>query len=248
MKRFSKFLIRLKPYKRLYRMFWMVFIIACLFAFQMFMLTLSYVVQHNRGGFYYWFKGLFFLLAESRDEPNSSQGFIFAATIIGYIPIIPIIPFLYFTFANWFIQEKLSDKYIDVPKDKYLYWTKFIHFSILAVTFTLIPGLLTYMGGGGILPNQAFGAISGAFSDDFVERVAGVSAFLYYGVGCVFSTIILAWVFWMALCWVGRQIQKVLDQISAWRERRKELKRELKLQKLEAKANRKRNNQQQDDE
>ncbi|AUM62790.1 hypothetical protein [Spiroplasma monobiae] len=242
MKRFSKFLIRLKPYRRLYKMFWMVFIITCLFAFQMVMLTFSYVVPHNQGGFYYWFKGLSFLLAESRQEPNSAQGFIFAATIIGYIPIIPIIPVLYFTFANWFIQEKLSDKYIEVPKEKYLYWTKFIHFSGIAVVFIFIPGILTYMDGGGLLPNQAFNAIGGAFSDDFGERVAGVSAFLYYGVGCVFATIIIFWTIGMFLAWVGRQIQKVIDMYTAWRDQVKEAKREAKLQKLEAKAQRKNKN------
>ncbi|QHX36799.1 hypothetical protein [Spiroplasma sp. BIUS-1] len=243
MKKFSKFLIRLKPYKRLYKMFWMVFIIASLLLFQLIMLTCSYMVPHLKGGFYYWFKGLAFMFGESREETNAAQGFIFAAAIIGCVPIILILPVLYFTFANWFIQEKLSDKYIDVPKDKYLYWTKFIHFSGIAVLFTLIPGILTYFDGGGILPNQAFNAIGGAFSDSFIERVAGVSAFLYYGIGCVFSVIILAWVAWMALCWVGRQIQKLIDAYQAWREERKEIKRELKLQKLEAKANKKAKNQ-----
>ncbi|WP_342275035.1 hypothetical protein [Spiroplasma endosymbiont of Cantharis lateralis] len=239
MKKISEFLIKLKPYKRLYKMFWMILTITSLLVFQIFMLSLSYVVPHANGGFHYWFKGLHSLLGESRHEPNSSQGFIFAATIIGYIPIIPIIPFLYFTFTNWLIQEKLSDKFIDVPKSKYLYWSTFIHFSAIALVFLIIPGLLTYLGGGGILPHQAFIAVENTFSDNVGERIAAISGILYYSVGCLFATIIIFWVIWMMLSWVGKQFQKLIDMFNNWRYSRKEMKRELKLQKLEAKANKK---------
>ncbi|AGR42282.1 hypothetical protein [Spiroplasma diminutum] len=237
MKKFNKFLIKLKPYRRLYKIFWMVFIIISLLIFQFLMLTFSYTVPNIHGGFYYWFRGLHSLLGESRAEPNSAQGFIFAATIIGYIPIIPIIPVLYFTFANWYIQEKLSDKYIDVPKEKYLYWTKFIHFSGLAVVFTLIPGILTYFGGGGLLPTQAFWAVGGIFSNNFMERVAGISAILYYAVGCVFALIIIFWTIWMLLCYIGRRIQKQIDRYREWRELLREKKRAAQLEKRETKSN-----------
>ncbi|QEH62043.1 hypothetical protein SCHIN_v1c08480 [Spiroplasma chinense] len=236
MKKFSIFLLKLKPYKRKYKMFWMVFIICCMLIFQFLMLTLSMVVPHNRSGFYYWFNGLHALLGDSRTEPNAAQGFIFAATIVGFIPIIPIIPVLYFTFANWFIQEKLSDKYIDVPKEKYMKWSTFYHFSGIAVVFLLIPGLISYAGGGGILPQHTFGAIPGAFTNNFMQRVAGICAFLYYGVGCVFAVIIIGWSIWMALCWVGRQIQKGIDILKAKYAAWKETKRAEKLDRMEAKA------------
>ncbi|WP_144416885.1 hypothetical protein [Spiroplasma cantharicola] len=210
-----------------------------LLIFQIFMLSLSYAVPHANGGFHYWFKGLYSLLGESRHEPKSSQGFIFAASIIGYIPIIPIIPFLYFTFTNWLIQEKLSDKFIDVPKKKYLYWSTFIHFLAIATVFIIIPGLLTYLGGGGILPHQAYRAVSNGFSDNIGERIAGVCGILYYSIGCLFASIIIFWVIWMVLSWVGKQFQRLIDMFNNWRYKRKEIKRELKLQKLEIKANKK---------
>ncbi|WP_339020391.1 hypothetical protein [Spiroplasma endosymbiont of Atherix ibis] len=241
MKKFSNFLIKLKPYKRLYKIFWMIFIIVSLFIFQIIMLSLSYAVPHKNGGFYYWIKGLYFLFWESRIEPNSAQGFIFAATVIGCLPIIPIIPILYFTFANWFIQEKLSDKFINVPKDKYLYWTTFIHFSGIAILFLIIPGLLTYINGGGILPHQTYKAVPGAFSNNFAERIAGASAIVYYAIGCLFATIILFWIIWMGLCWIGKQIQKLIESFKRWRMIQKEKKRELKLQKLESKKSKKTN-------
>ncbi|AUB31820.1 hypothetical protein [Spiroplasma floricola] len=242
MKKFSNFLIKLKPYKRLYKIFWMVFIIACLFIFQIIMLSLSYAVPHKNGGFYYWIKGLYFLFGESIVEPKSAQGFIFAATVIGCLPIIPIIPILYFTFANWLIQEKLSDKFINVPKDKYLYWTTFIHFSGIAVIFFIIPGLLTYINGGGILPHQAYIAVPGAFSDNIAERIAGVSGIVYYAIGCVFTAIILFWTLWLALCWLGRQIQKLIEVFNQWRLLQKDKKRKLKLEKLDSKKSKKKNN------
>ncbi|AGR41404.1 hypothetical protein [Spiroplasma taiwanense] len=239
MKSFSNFLIKLKPYRRLYKIFWMCFIIIFLFIFQILMLSFSYLVPHKEGGFYYWINGLYALFANSRQEPNSAQGFIFAATIIGFIPIIPIIPILYFTFANWFIQEKLSDRFINVGKEKYLYWSKFIHFSGIAIIFLLIPGALSYMGGGSLLPHKTYVAIQGTFTTDLTSRVAGISAFLYYGVGCVFAIIIIFWVIWIALQWIGRQIQKLLNMIKLYLDKVRDSKRIQKLEKLQKKQERK---------
>ncbi|ARU91460.1 hypothetical protein SCLARK_00845 [Spiroplasma clarkii] len=236
MKKIHSFVTKLKPYKRLYKIFWMCFTITCLFIFQILMLILAYAVPHLRGSFSYWFEGLYSLLVTSRVEPNSAQGFIFAATVIGYIPIIPIIPFLYFTFANWFIQEKLSDRFIEVPKEDYLKWTKFIHFSILGGLFILIPGLITYAGGGGILPHQAFHAVPGAISEDFAQRAAGVSAVLYYAVGCLFTTIILLWTLGMVLVWVWGKISDFFSYLGDLRAQRKDARLQAKHDKLDSKV------------
>ncbi|AHI53064.1 hypothetical protein [Spiroplasma culicicola] len=239
MKKFSVFLIKLKPYRRLYKIFWMCFIIIALFLFQMLMLLMTLFVPHQNSGFYYWINGLHSLLGQSRSEPNSAQGFIFAATIIGFIPIIPIIPVLYFTFANWFIQERLSDKFIEIPKEKYLKWSKFIHFSGIAVVFLLIPGILSYLGGGGILPQHTWAAIPGTFTNNLASRIGGISAFLYYGVGCVFALIIIMWTIGMVLAWIGRQIKRYFNylgqKINDWKERR----RAAKIERIEQKSSRK---------
>lgn len=235
MKKISSFLVRLKPYKRLYKIFWMSFIIICMFLFQMLMLILSTVVPHNNSGFSYWIHGLHGLLVESRGETNAAQGFIFAGTIIGFIPIIPIIPVLYFTFANWLIQERISEKFIETPKEKYLKWANFSHFSILGVSFMLIPGLLTYLGGGGILPHQAFYAVPAAFTNDFGARVGGIAAFLYYGVGCLFTTIVLFWGTFMLFGWIFEKIGIFFANMRESRMQRQEEKRQEKLGRHEAK-------------
>ncbi|WP_144416393.1 hypothetical protein [Spiroplasma litorale] len=175
------------------------------------------------------------MLIDSRNEPNSAQGFIFAATIIGAIPSIPIIPFLYFIFMNWFIQEKLSNKYINVPKDKYLYWSKYIHFTSIAIVFFVLFGLLSYIAGGGILPHQTFYAIPFAFSDNFSERIGGISAFLYYGVGCVFLLIMIVWNIIIVFSWVFKKIGILLEKWKNARLLKKEQKMAKKIEKVESK-------------
>ncbi|AKU79531.1 hypothetical protein [Spiroplasma turonicum] len=239
MKKISNFLIKLKPYKRKYKMFWLIFTLFTLFLFQMIMLIFSSVVDHINSGFYYWIRGFHSLLVDSRNEPNSAQGFIFASTVIGTIPSVAIIPFLYFIFTNWLINEKLSDKFINVPTEKYKFWTNYIHFSGIALVFTLLCGSLTYINNGGLLPNQAYNAILGAFSDDFGERIAGISAFLYYGIGMVFLFIMIVWNILIALSWIGKKISILLEKWSEIRAAKKEQKLAKKIEKMESKKNNK---------
>ncbi|ASP28059.1 hypothetical protein SCORR_v1c02850 [Spiroplasma corruscae] len=237
MKKLSDFLIRLKPYRRLNKIFWMSFTLICLFVFQMLMLIFSSVVIHKNSGFYYWFRGFHSLLVDSWQEPNSARGFIFASTIIGTIPSVAMIPFLYFIFMNWLILEKLSDKFISVPKDKYKFWSTYIHFTSLGGVFFILFGCMSYLGNGSILPHKAFYALPNAFSDVFILRIGGISAFLYYGVGCVFLLIMIFWN-------IGIIIKYIFVKISAWLEKMKELrmikkeeKLSLKSQKIESKNN-----------
>lgn len=193
MKKIISFLNQLKPYKRLYKIFWMVLTIIILFIFQIIMLSLVYAVPHNNSGFSYWVGGLYSLLVRSRVEPASAQGFIFAATVLGYIPIIIILPILYFITANWIIKEKLSDKFIDVPAKKYIRWSNYFHFLIIGSVFIIIPGLLSLLAGGGILPNQTWRAYAAVLSTNFWERIGGISVYLYYGIGCTFISIVIFW-------------------------------------------------------
>lgn len=245
MKKIIDFNTRLKPYKSLYKIFWLSFTLVVLFLFQLIMLSLTIVVPHINSGFFYWSRGVHSLLLDSRTEPHSSQGFIFAATVLGLFPSIAIIPFLYFISANWYINEKLSENFINTPKVKYMKWSKFIHFAIIGSVFILIPGLISLMNGGGLLPHHTYKAISGAFSDEFKIRTAGIAAFLYYGVGCLFTSIVVFWALGMILKWVQIKISAILGK---WLEKYREWKikkRDLKINKIEARIqnkNKKKNN------
>ncbi|QBQ07888.1 hypothetical protein SGLAD_v1c06890 [Spiroplasma gladiatoris] len=231
MKKISNFIVKLKPYKRLYKIFWLSFSLLSLFLFQIIMLIFSIIVAHTESGFTYYFFGFTGMFAKSVSEPNSAHGFIFAAGV-SLIPMIILIPILYFTFARWFIEEWLSDKFINVPKDKYLKWSKFFHYCILAAVFIIIPGLMSYMGGGGILPHQTFYAVPGTFSENYAQHVAGIFAFLYYGVGCFYTIIVVFWAIGMGIKWLYIQFIKWWNKVMAGMQEKKEQRRAEKISKM----------------
>ncbi|QGS52094.1 hypothetical protein [Spiroplasma tabanidicola] len=230
MKLFTNFLIKLKPYQRLYKMFWLSFTLVCLYLFQFFMLIFSMIVPHIESGFKYYVFGFYALFGKSLVEPNAAHGFIFAAGV-ALVPVIIIVPILYFVSVRWLIEEVLSDKFINVPKDEYLKWSKFIHYSILAGSFILIPGLFSYIGGGGILPHKTFLAILGTFGDNYLKHVAGIFAFLYYGVGCFYSVVVFGWGIGIGCAYVFKKINIVIEKWKASYYEKKDQKRIEKLEK-----------------
>ncbi|AOG60612.1 hypothetical protein SHELI_v1c06610 [Spiroplasma helicoides] len=245
MKKFADFIIRIKPYRRLYKMFWLSFAFFSLVLFQILMLIICLFVPYNKHtGFNYWWKGIMNMLDLSwtEEEPKSLVGFVFAVVILGTIPSIPILVVLYFTFANWLIEEKLSDKFINVEKEKYLKWARYFHFLIIGVLFTLIPGSLSYLNGGGLLPHKTFMALKGLGDDSLTNRIAANCSIVYYTIGLLFLLITFFWTIGLFFQWIWSKIMIVVDKYRSYLDIKKQEKRARKLEKVSQKNSKKNNN------
>lgn len=230
------FLINLKPYRRLYKLFWLEVVFIFCVLFEILMFSLSYAVPHNRGGFYYFMHG-WHSLGEVYSEPNSASGFIIAGFILGYaITIILTIP-IYFIFAKWFLYEWLSEKprFINVKAEKYQKWSLFFHILAIGVVFSIASSIFIKIGGGIPLPHKAYITIDKIFSDIVSERLGGVFVILYYSLGLGCLIYILIWLIIMVLALFFGWMRSQFDKLSVWRSARKDDKLARKLDRIESK-------------
>jgi hypothetical protein len=236
MKKFNEFILRLKPYRRKYRMFCIGIFLICAFVFLQLMLILSEIVPHNFGGYHFFFNGFHSIASGYGDETNACLGFVIPGVVLGYIPfLVMLIPF-YFISANFVIFEKLSERFQNTSAAKYRRWASIVHFGEIAVVSLVITGIVLLSGGYNPFHTLSVAtAIPTAFEDG-AGRMVGISAFLHFGIGYIFALIDIFWLLGLAIGWVFKQIARFFRYIGKMIEDSKRRRMEEKLARKEAKA------------
>ncbi|WP_342268613.1 hypothetical protein [Spiroplasma endosymbiont of Aspidapion aeneum] len=180
----EKFIL-LKPFKYQYKLLISSIVFFSTIIFELLMFTFTLMVPHIHNGFYYFFKGGYHLLIDSRHEPNSCQGFIFAAVLLGYIPSIITFVVSYFIFAYWLINEILPKKpfIINWQYTSIKFILTMAHIAIIVAFFTIIPSIWIKSVGYSPKPWICYSLLQGISSEKLSERAAAIVCFLYFAIG-----------------------------------------------------------------